>query len=102
MNYAFIKNNEVVNIVLFDSPDEAMLELFKNEHELDEIIECTGNDKAVIGSSYVEGIFIKEKPFQSWVLNSNNDWEAPTPMPVVEGKAFVWSEDVVSWIELEF
>jgi hypothetical protein len=102
MNYAFIKNNEVVNIVLFDNPDDAMLELFKNEHELDEIIECTGNNRAVMGSSYLEGIFIRPKPFESWILDSDNNWKAPTPMPVVEGKVYAWSEDVLSWIELEF
>jgi len=29
----------------------------------------------------VKDIFISPKPFNSWILNSNNNWEAPVPYP---------------------
>ena len=48
----------------------------------------------------IRDAFIPSKPYDSWVLNENTCyWEAPTPMPVEEGKMFVWDEETVSWIE---
>jgi hypothetical protein len=44
--------------------------------------------------------FIPPKPYASWVLDEGTcNWGAPTPMPVEEGKTFVWNEDTTSWIE---
>jgi hypothetical protein len=44
--------------------------------------------------------FIPPKTFNSWTLNEDTClWEAPTPMPVEEGKIFVWNEDTTSWVE---
>lgn len=46
--------------------------------------------------------FIPPKPYASWVLNESSClWEAPTEMPVEEGKIFVWNEDTTSWIEFD-
>ncbi len=45
-------------------------------------------------------VFYAPSPFPSWVLNNVTwTWEAPTPMPVVEGKMFVWDEPTTSWVE---
>jgi hypothetical protein len=45
--------------------------------------------------------FIPIKPFSSWTLNEDTcRWEAPTPIPVVEGKYFTWNEATLSWVEL--
>lgn len=57
---------------------------------------------AGIGYTYdkVRDAFIPPKPFNSWVLNEDTClWDAPTPMPVEEGKIFVWNEDTTSWVE---
>jgi hypothetical protein len=57
---------------------------------------------AAIGYTYdsVRDAFYAPKPYASWVLNEDTCfWEAPTPMPVEEGKSFVWNEDTISWIE---
>lgn len=44
--------------------------------------------------------FISPKLFNSWTLNEDTClWQAPTPMPVEEGKIFVWNEDTTSWVE---
>jgi hypothetical protein len=59
---------------------------------------------AGIGYTYdsVRDAFIPPKPFASWILNEDTClWEAPTPMPVEEGKIFVWNEDTTSWIEFK-
>jgi hypothetical protein len=43
-------------------------------------------------------VFVIPKPFASWALNSNFDWQPPTPKP--EGDWY-WDENTLSWIEFE-
>ena len=43
-------------------------------------------------------VFIAVKPFASWTLDNNFDWQSPTPKP--EGN-WSWDEDTLSWIEIE-
>lgn len=48
----------------------------------------------------VRDAFIPEQPYPSWVLNEETClWNAPTEMPVEEGKMFTWDEDTTSWVE---
>lgn len=45
--------------------------------------------------------FIPPKPFDSWLLDEETCiWNAPTPMPVVEGKMFMWVEADLNWQEI--
>lgn len=45
--------------------------------------------------------FYAPQPYPSWTLNTQTaQWEAPTPMPVVEGKRYAWFEPNKQWIEL--
>jgi len=45
--------------------------------------------------------FIAPKPYPSWVLDEQTClWDAPTPMPVVEGKMFTWVEADLNWQEV--
>lgn len=56
---------------------------------------------AAIGYSYDRFLdaFIPPKPFPSWVLNENSClWDAPIPYPN-DGKAYVWDEASLSWLE---
>jgi len=57
---------------------------------------------AGIGYTYdsVRDAFYAPKPFASWILDEDTcTWNAPTPMPVEEGKFFRWNEDTTSWEE---
>jgi hypothetical protein len=57
---------------------------------------------AGIGYTYdsVRDAFYAPKPFASWTLDEDTcTWNAPTPMPVEEGKNFRWNEDTTSWEE---
>jgi hypothetical protein len=57
---------------------------------------------AGIGYTYdsVRDAFYAPKPFASWTLDEDTcTWNAPTPMPVEEGKFFTWNEDTTSWEE---
>ena len=55
---------------------------------------------ASIGYTYdkVNDVFISPKPFPSWTLNSNHDWEAPKAKPD-DGKLYEWNEDTKTWDE---
>ena len=44
-------------------------------------------------------VFIAPKPFDSWTLDENFDWQPPTPMPT-DGKHYAWFEPNKQWIEL--
>jgi hypothetical protein len=59
---------------------------------------------AGIGYTYdsVRDAFYAPKPFASWILDEDTcTWNAPTPMPVEEGKFFTWNEDTTSWEEID-
>ena len=57
---------------------------------------------AGIGYTYdaVNDVFIAPQPYPSWSLDSNFDWQAPTPKPE-EGMGWYWDEDSLSWKEVE-
>lgn len=49
----------------------------------------------------VRDAFIPQQPYPSWVLDEQTClWNAPTPMPVVEGKMFEWIEADLNWQEI--
>ena len=43
--------------------------------------------------------FIPTKPYESWILNDNCQWEAPVAMPS-DGKMYTWNELDQAWVEL--
>jgi hypothetical protein len=55
---------------------------------------------AGIGYTYdeVADAFIAPKPYPSWVLDNNFDWQAPTPKP--DGLNWVWNEENLEWQQL--
>ena len=42
-------------------------------------------------------VFVAPQPFASWTLDSNHDWQPPTPKP--EGN-YAWFEPNQQWIEI--
>tara|TARA_B100001013_G_C24263561_1_gene305909 strand:+ start:130 stop:432 length:303 start_codon:yes stop_codon:yes gene_type:complete len=57
------------------------------------------NKRAGIGDTYDKKnkVFISEQPFPSWSLDSNFEWQPPTPKP--EG-VHVWNESTKAWDEI--
>lgn len=57
---------------------------------------------AGIGYTYdkVNDVFISPKPYPSWALDDNFDWQAPTSMPD-DGKNYTWNEDTKAWVEFK-
>ena len=55
---------------------------------------------AGIGYTWDGTGFATPKPYDSWTLDAETYvWNAPTPMPVEEGKVFTWDESTLSWVE---
>lgn len=55
---------------------------------------------ASVGYIYdaVNDVFYTQKPFESWVLNTNTwKWEAPLPYPT-DGKEYTWDEPSLTWV----
>ena len=54
---------------------------------------------AGIGFTYdeVADEFVAPQPFASWILDDNNDWQAPTPKP--DGD-FAWNEEDLAWVPI--
>jgi hypothetical protein len=45
--------------------------------------------------------FYAPQPYPSWIKDEETYlWNAPTPMPVEEGKTFTWDEETLSWLEI--
>jgi hypothetical protein len=43
-------------------------------------------------------VFVAPKPFASWTLDSNHDWQPPTPKP--EGN-YSWNEAQLKWVLIQ-
>lgn len=44
-------------------------------------------------------VFITPKPYSSWTLDANHDWQPPVPYPT-DGKRYEWDEITQSWVEV--
>jgi hypothetical protein len=55
---------------------------------------------APIGGRYLADadVFVYPQPYQSWTLDTNHDWQPPTPYPT-DGKRYEWDEATLSWVE---
>lgn len=42
--------------------------------------------------------FVAPQPFVNWVLDENNDWQAPVPYPN-DGFEYVWSPHKHAWVD---
>ena len=57
-----------------------------------------------VGLGYIydsnSNVFLEPKPFPSWTLNADNEWEPPVAYPDVANDApqYTWNEDSQSWI----
>ena len=109
------ENNVVETIVVVDN--DILLDENNNEVEqlgIDFLKQLHGNDTnwsqcsfnnnirkeyAGVGFTYdeVNDIFIRPKPYESWVLNDNFEWEAPIEDPNTPNAEYIWDEDNNNW-----
>jgi hypothetical protein len=107
-HYAFIDDNNVVTQVIVGRNENEVVdgvsdwETYYSELLGQRCIRTSYNNRirkqyAGIGYTYdaVVDQFVAPQPFPSWTLDSNNDWQAPTPKP--EG-SFIWDEETLVWV----
>ena len=95
--FAKIENNIVTNIVVSDYQIDGSYIEYKKDGSL-------RKNEPIIGSTYNpdKDIFILPKPYDSWVLNENDNWESPIgAKPIQEGFIYSWNEESGAWDEFE-
>jgi hypothetical protein len=100
MDYAVIKDNKVINTLLFENPSLEELADFAKAIDADLLLPIL--DIGVgIGSDYIDGILRPIPLYPSWIWNSSSKiWEAPTPKPE-DDKEYLWDESTTSWKVVE-
>ena len=88
MFYAQIINSIVTNVIVADQEFIASL---PNPTEYKELI------RGGIGWTFDGTNFVAPQPYPSWTLDSNHDWQPPTPKP--DGM-YSWDESQLKWIEV--
>ena len=105
-------NNVVTQVVVIDNRDTADASGVEKEHIGAAFCErlfggtwkqtsYNGNIRknyAGIGYTYRADIdaFVAPKPYASWILNADAQWEAPVAMPT-DGQMYSWDEATTSW-----
>lgn len=106
-HYAFLDENNLVTEVIVGIDETELIEglypetwysNFRNQN----CKRTSYNNKirkqfAAIGYSYDANndVFITPRPFPSWSLDDNFDWQAPKPKPL-DGRYF-WNEELGEW-----
>ena len=101
-HFAKLDNNNIVTEVLVAEKD------FINSGQVgDEFlwVQTSYNNNfrkqfAGVGDTYdkTNDVFIRPKPFVSWVLDASFDWQPPVAYPD-DGKYYGWDEDTTNWVE---
>lgn len=92
-SYVKIQNHEIVNVIVCSDEEAINLDGYYIK-----VVEERG--KPVIGGTYdeVNDKFIDIKPFDSWILNSEFQWEAPLGAnPNILTKK--WDEQAQDWVD---
>jgi len=108
-HYAFLDENNIVTEVITGIDETELIEGLDTEtwygNFRGQTCKRTSYNNNIrkqyagIGYTYdaVNDVFIAPQPFASWSLDSNFDWQPPTPRP--EEGLWRWDEDSLSWLE---
>jgi hypothetical protein len=109
-HYAFLDTNNVVTEVIAGIDETELIEGLDPEvwygnfrNQVCKRTSYHGNIRKQycgVGFTYLADadVFVAPKPFDSWTLDSNHDWQPPTPKP--EGN-YAWFEPNQVWIEID-
>lgn len=109
-HYAFLDENNIVTEVIVGRNEDEVVdgisdwETYYGEFRGQRCVRTSYNGNirkqyAGIGFKYDEeaDVFISPRPFESWTLDENHDWQPPVPRP---GDNFFWNEDGLEWVEI--
>jgi hypothetical protein len=103
-NFAHIdENNIVVNVIRSDTEDNSLPQIELPEGHRWIRTSYSGSIRARfagIGYTYNQELdkFVPPKPYASWTLNDDADWEPPIPKP--DGIHWQWDESEGDWVEI--
>jgi hypothetical protein len=105
-HYAFLDSNNVVTEVIVGIDETELIEgldpeVWYGNYRGQTCKRTSYNNKirkqyCSIGFTYLAepDVFVKPQPYPSWTLDSNHDWQPPTPKP--DGK-YLWNEAQLKW-----
>ena len=108
-HYAFLDSNNVVTEVITGIHETETIEGLSTETWYGNFrgqpcVRTSYNNNirkqyAGIGYTYDADadVFVAPQPFASWTLDSNHDWQPPTPKP--EGD-YYWNEAELEWVAI--
>lgn len=108
-HYAFLDANNIVTEVIVGVDENELIEGISPENwygqnKNQKCVRTSYNGKirrryAGVGYFYdeINDVFITQKPYDSWLLDSNFDWVAPKPCPI-DGKKYEWDENSKDWV----
>ena len=106
-HYAFLDENNIVTEVIVGIDETQLIEGLDTEtwygNFRGQTCKRTSYNNRIrkqyagIGYKYDANanVFISPKPYPSWSLNNNFDWQAPTPKP--QGINWFWDEENLEW-----
>ena len=109
-HYAFLDANNIVTEVIVGKDETELIDGLTPEEWYGNFrgqscVRTSYNNSirkqfAGIGFTYDEtaDVFIAPKPFASWSLDANYDWQAPIDYPA-DGKDYSWDESNQVWVE---
>ena len=109
-HYAFLDDNNVVTEVIAGKDESEFIDGLSPEewygNYRGQVCKRTSYNHNIrkqyagIGYLYneVADVFIAPKPFASWSLDENYDWQAPIERPA-DGKDYLWDEANQVWVE---
>ena len=108
-HYAFLDANNIVTEVIVGKDETELIDGLTPEEWYGNFrgqscVRTSYNNSirkqfAGIGFTYDEtaDVFIAPKPFESWSLDENYDWQAPIDYPA-DGKQYSWDEANQAWV----
>jgi hypothetical protein len=87
-------NNEVIEVIIAEQN-------FIDSEVMGSPIDWVTGSRLGKGYTYdkINDVFISPKPYSSWTLDNNQEWQPPSVKPD-DGKYYKWNESDQSWIEL--
>ena len=108
-HYAFIDQNNIVTQVIVGIDETELIEGLDTEtwykNFRGQTCKRTSYNNKIrkqycgVGYTYdpINDVFIQPKPYPSWTLDNNFNWQPPTPKP--ENGFWYWNENNLSWTE---
>lgn len=110
-HYAFLDENNIVTEVIVGKDETELIDGLSPEewygNYRGQVCKRTSYNNNIrkqyagVGFTYDEtaDVFIAPKPYPSWSLDANYDWQAPIDYPA-DGKNYSWDEDAQAWVEI--